>query len=661
MALLSVDTGCDCVLSAEEFDPEWVSAPTYLVHAENRLFSRGGRMLSQVYRCGPTRQRILKGYVVAGEQPARIIDQVVGQVNRLPAAPSRPNLAPPDPRFSTVLWFDTGPIWLHTVRARQAHFFNLSAAIQIVSGLVKQAGGTLLPSATRLSNSHPWEHSVCGDQHFLETVDDIEKEVFCNLIRTHVPELIAFTGRSGAGPNGVEPLGSRRLIDSGHHYAARYLASVSPSHLQRVKDCLRRDEGVARLDLLDVYPVEAPPEMASWVELRFTDAQLLLATVRAEALLYEALLIRARRKVRDGRREWAVPQDLLEHNRARAVADGLQARLEITEQRRDLTRDVKGFRADGKRRFVLAREVLLSLLEDLQYEFRVLEVEYSEIAPLVLGPALREMGSPGLQNENELLRSLHRSCSQQKLDFVAQVARLVGHFSLDQQDPLTAANQKHFLIAARRIQHWWDHKLHIDRSVPVPPPRKAEKEQSRAPADQDARTRRDLADGPGKHSQGSSRLARAAGALCTDLRALGPEASVINKVKCLGKFREAADSADLDEALGGLSQEEAKTLRQLLLPRAKKPFVMGAIGRVWNDDAAQAALKEAQRDGLALVVYQGPTDQEQRMLSLAKQMDTKRPDGIDLYLWQIVSFQFQGRPTTNVELLMACRHPGGVS
>src|SRR5207302_316856 len=154
-----------------------------------------------------------------------------------------------------------------------------------------------------------------------------------------------------------------------------------------------------------------------------------------EALLYEALLIRARRLVRDGRRMWAVPQELLERNRARAVADGLQARFEVIEDRRDRARGGKPERPNRERQFVLAREALLNLLEDLQYEFQVLQVEYPEIAPLVLGPALREMGSPGLQNESEFLRSLYRSCYQQKADFVTQVAKLISQFKPDQPDP----------------------------------------------------------------------------------------------------------------------------------------------------------------------------------------------------------------------------------
>jgi hypothetical protein len=244
-------------------------------------------VLTHVYRYGPSRQRILKGFVVSGEQPLAIASRVVKQ---WPAA-STFNLVT-DSRFPNSIWIDTGFVWLHTTQARSTLFRGLAEASRTLAESVSKAGGKLLPNAVRTSASEPWTKYLCSDRHFIETIDDSEKEVYCNFLRQQLPVLIALTARAGVSAQGVEPVASRHLADSSHHLAARYLASVSPQHLARVVQCLRRDQGVGRIELLDVCPVANDDE--SGVEIRFTDGQMLLTSVRAQALLYQALLINAR-------------------------------------------------------------------------------------------------------------------------------------------------------------------------------------------------------------------------------------------------------------------------------------------------------------------------------------------------------------------------------
>jgi hypothetical protein len=397
-------------------------------------------VLTKLYRFGPSRQQILKGFVVVAPQPKQVLERVR---TMLPGAGADIRVDPRDPH---CVWVDTGMIWLHTARARRECFSRLARRVQELATHVQQAGGQLLPSATRLTPNERWKQFVCGDQHILETIDDNEKEVYCNLIRQHLPLLIALTGRTGAGPEGIEPHASRRLSESGQHLAARYFASVSPRHLDRVLQCLRRDEGVGRLDLLDIRPIPANGDGTGSVELRFTDAQILSSSTLSHALLYQALLIRARRMTRNGRRVGNIPQSLIGRNRARAIAEGLQARFE--------EEDRNGGGRERSRRFVAARETLLELIEDLLPEFHALEAEFTEIAPLVVGAGLRLMGHAGLQNENDLLRYVY-SRGKTGPELPALLGRLAAAGTLPDEDHITALNRKLFEVSYERLRRWW--------------------------------------------------------------------------------------------------------------------------------------------------------------------------------------------------------------
>src|SRR5205823_1712999 len=101
-----------------------------------------------------------------------------------------------------------------------------------------------------------------------------------------------------------------------------YLASASQTHLSRVRDSLRRDEGVSRLELMDINPIGLP-DLIPNVAVRCLDAQILPATVLAHAILVQALAMRARLLEREGRRVPAVAQHVLDRNRSRAISTGL--------------------------------------------------------------------------------------------------------------------------------------------------------------------------------------------------------------------------------------------------------------------------------------------------------------------------------------------------
>src|SRR6185436_16122466 len=104
----------------------------------------------------------------------------------LPKMAGRPPALHVSQSYSTIT-IDSGMLWLHKPELRRKRFQELHAAVEAISRLIEQYGGKLIPSAIRPPSSSVWKPWLCGDYHFLEVADSFEREVFCNLIRTHVP------------------------------------------------------------------------------------------------------------------------------------------------------------------------------------------------------------------------------------------------------------------------------------------------------------------------------------------------------------------------------------------------------------------------------------------------------------------------------------------
>jgi hypothetical protein len=277
----------------------------------------------------------------------------------------------------------------------------------------------------------------------------------------YVPTIIAYSGRAGLDQNGLEGVGSRRLFNSQEHYAMRYLASLTPTHLKRVTQCLRRDDGVSNLDFLDISPLSDPSAPGNSIELRFIDSQVYLSTVRAQAILIQALFLQARRLVRDGRRVGNPEQKYLERNRARAITKAMQARFEDEPDRRESAHRGESS-ARVEKRSIPVQVAWLNLLESLQREFQILEVEYPEIAPLVLGTSLQQMGFAGLRNENDYLRVISKSNDWQGGRWLAQIPRQYAEANFNQLSPITALNEARFPLQANLVRRWWSQALRFD-------------------------------------------------------------------------------------------------------------------------------------------------------------------------------------------------------
>ncbi|GHJ42839.1 hypothetical protein Cs7R123_01810 [Catellatospora sp. TT07R-123] len=354
-------------------------------------------MLVGLTRVGPLRQRVDKCFTVTGGRQAPQAATVGGI--RL------------EPARRDGLWYAVTPLtWLGSPDSRDAWAAQLSRAI----GTVGTGGAAVLPTTV------PGPGGITpagGDVHTLEVASPAEQEVLCNLLREHVPLLVALTCRTGT----VATSGSYWLATSREHVAARYLASTAPMHLERVITELRRVDGVAQLERMDVFPSKEDDGTLT-VTVRCVEGAS-VAAARAHVLLLAALAMHARRLVQDGRRLGHLPQRRLEENRARAVARGLSSRM---------SKDGPGSAP------VPARQLARSLLTDtLAKELDNLRATSQELFPLIAAIDLPQLGLARAATEDELLRGW-------AADQGAKFAGIAAHVLLNQGPGgpcLTAAGQ----------------------------------------------------------------------------------------------------------------------------------------------------------------------------------------------------------------------------
>jgi hypothetical protein len=411
-------------------------------------------VLVSVYRNPPLRQRLGKGYVVDDPEVAR---RLIGAVYasgaiRVVAGDGGPQ----------SVWFDTGFVAMHTPARRNTVFEQLAVAVRESARELRAAGAQLLPCGVRTGPAVPWSGALVGDGHALEVADEVERELITNLFRNSVPALVALTGRGGITETKVSREGSRRLAESRSHVSTRYLASTSSEHLGRVVRALRRDEGIARLDRMDVDPLGDESDDVRHVRLRFVDGSAFLATARAHAILLQAVAMQARRLRREGRRVGHVPAGLLDRNRAHAVSRGLGATFEVEEprtagrrRRRDAARPTPATRSEA------APSAVAGLIDGLRDELQILEATYEELAPvlsgLVLGDA-RELP----RTEDELLRAWAREGRGPR-----QLASLLAQVEAD-TDPLTRRYEEEKPGAAGMLAEAWKADLRLLPEIDTP-------------------------------------------------------------------------------------------------------------------------------------------------------------------------------------------------
>ena len=338
-------------------------------------------MLVNLNWVGGTRQAVAWGVAVPGPNP----DKVANALARV-----RPPVIDGGPveirreRFPGLYTVRTPLVWLGSLAAREELFTVLRQTAAQIAEAVRSAKATLLPTAIALGKGE--DVVLGGDIHELEVLDLAEQEVLCNLLRRHIAVLIAYAGRGIVGPDRpADRVGSRWLSESAEHVPTRYLRSASPRHLELVQAELRRS-GIWRLDQMDISPQQRTDGTRT-VLVRCLDAQPSVALTRTFAVLLGALAAQARCLVRDGYREDEHDQQLLERDRARAVAGGPRAVLHAAGP--------GGLRAP---------DVLRELLGSLRTALDGLEVTAAELGPLLAAVDLPTLEVPFRRVDDLLCR-----------------------------------------------------------------------------------------------------------------------------------------------------------------------------------------------------------------------------------------------------------------
>ncbi|MGX1540880.1 hypothetical protein [Streptomyces adustus] len=341
-------------------------------------------------KVGPTRHSLTKTVAVSGADVGAVLDGA-----RLPAPPyslQAPEIVPdaPGPGLLSIRFPDA---WLGTSAARDEVYGHLADVLTALAASAHTRRATLHAPGVQLDADDP-RPPLAGDPHAIRTVDDAEQEVLVNLLRRHSPTLIALTGRVRIG-GPADRVGSRRLLESREHLATRYLAAPGARYLEHYRGELRRREGISDLLRMDVAPVAAQPDAPAAVVIRCIDAQVSLTDLRAQALLLDALALKARRMAAKGLRETAVPQRVIDTNRTRAVAEGLRAQF-VTPGRQG---------ADaGENTDTSARLAGRRLLRELVPELALLEATALELLPLLAALELPDLGLRPLRTQDLLGR-----------------------------------------------------------------------------------------------------------------------------------------------------------------------------------------------------------------------------------------------------------------
>ncbi|MFI2645563.1 hypothetical protein [Streptomyces sp. NPDC018610] len=360
-------------------------------------------MLVSLTRVGPTRHSLLTSAVVAGVDAGAVVRSV-----RLPPAPAFAPTAEVRPHDTVpgLLTLRLDGAWLGTPASRAQVFGHLAEVNAGLARVARAYGGVLLPAGVQRDAAGP-HAPLAGDRHGLHILDDVEQAVLVNLLRRHSPTLIALTGRARVG-GAADRAGSRRLIESREHLTTRFLPSADARYLHRFQAELRRTDGISDLSRMDVVPVPRTVDGPAQVLVRCVDAQAALADTRAQALLLDALVLRARRMAADGRRERHVPQDVIDVNRTRAVVHGLRARFLPTGPREG-KRPAKETGTRGPAATaaaeVSARQAGRRLLRDLLPELSLLDATALELLPLLAPLDLPDLGLRDLRTQDLLRRA----------------------------------------------------------------------------------------------------------------------------------------------------------------------------------------------------------------------------------------------------------------
>jgi hypothetical protein len=160
-------------------------------------------MLARLFWHGASRQRIVKAYCFTERKSGEVATHLASEGVRLPCIDGATPALRLDPRRPNRVWIDTGNLWLHEPGVRKARFHEIQRVTEALADALGGVGGRLIPAGVRPPGERSWSTWLAGDQHFVEVLDDVEREVFCNLLRGVVPGLRGDGARRAGGAGGI--------------------------------------------------------------------------------------------------------------------------------------------------------------------------------------------------------------------------------------------------------------------------------------------------------------------------------------------------------------------------------------------------------------------------------------------------------------------------
>jgi hypothetical protein len=601
-------------------------------------------MLVSAYRNGPLRNGLSKGYVVAADHPARVTQTLLRDMTLAATLRRYGMRIRIDDQRPAALWIDTGPVWLASRESRARLLKALADAVSSLADAVKRGGGDLVPAAARVAGTDRWSW-LCEDQHSVEVVNERQREVCSNLFRRWVPELIALTGRAAFGGDLAGSRGSRRLADATDQVPARYIASASDMHLERVRQALRRDEGVSRLDVMDVNPLGDEGTSIPNVAVRCIDAQVFPAMAVTHAVLLQALAMKARKLEKEGKRFPAVPQPMLDRNRSRAVASGLSARLEVELDQGARNRVDRG-QGQAQLGTRSAAESVMALTRELLPELRAMEVSAAELMPVVAGISLHTYYPDAVRTENDLFVTLRRA-NGRGLDMTALHALLSNRDTL-LLDQITRANARVSAGGIAVVESYWGDLL-----------ARRESRGSGGSAGPDGTRRGHDADG-GRPDGGREQLGRREAGTHDERRTLAEATLVAALAEANG--RDAAIAAihqhlasgwrlNLATSLRRADSQDARQIRRMLRPPGTAVLhlrdstdIPGRHGKTIMDKVS--------RDGLAFIALDLPADGRTDGVAAVEELRKSLPHGVATVLVTNAVFHGQSGMRASLEALV---------
>lgn len=612
-------------------------------------------MLVKLYRDGPLRQRLAKGYTVAGRDRARALSALVAASRPLPDVLGSPPALRTSPDAPGALWIDTGAVWPYDPDSRARAARALAETVAAVARELAAFDCRLLPSGHRGADREDGGWLV-PDLHAVEVLGDVQRELCTNLFREHSPVLLALAGRTAYGEAGGDGQGSRRLADTPDQLTTRYMHSCGAAHLAKITEELGRD-GVARLESMDVNPLGDSALPMPNVALRLFDGQLSVATSMAHALLAQAVAVRARRMEREGRRVGSVRQPLVDRNRSRAVAQGLGAMFEA--ERRGGGKKAQATAGPGRAgqsgaaqqppRPVPASDAALRLLDDLLPEFAALGATAEELAPLYTGLRLYRAHPSSVRNENDLVLRWQRGGAGPVSGSMAAACLRDPAWLLS--DHLTAANREALPGGTAVVELALADRL-AGLRAPAPPPAK----EVRAPRNGQGRPRPPMSS-PGRQRTADGRAAAgqtagkaAARALVTALEAAGPGAPAGEQA--IRQYLADGGLFDLATELRALDRERARPLRAALRPDRRAVTTLRVLPGPWTDGPLATVCARAHSRGTALLVVDLDVAEEPALRTWLRGPARSCGAGLRAVLLDRTRYRAQNGQRTKAEVLI---------